>query len=312
MRIIILLMSILYIWSCTRPAETWEIVENDQGLLLLEGADSVLFYQRAAKSLDGEYARANYIHPLYSLDNTVLTEDFPADHLHHRGVFWAWHQNYIGDQNVGDAWALEDFVWEVSDVRVTQSPDSCVIQTEVYWQSPLRLDEEGRQKPFVREKTSVNIHPRQENYRAIDFRIELAALEDSLFIGGSEDEKGYSGFSWRIPLPEGVAFTGAEGTVEPQTLAIEAGPWIDINGNLDGRNGREGVAVIDHPDNPGFPQPWILRRTRSMQNVAYPGRERVMIPRDRPLILKYRMVVYRGESVKTAAETALTSFRRQD
>lgn len=293
MRVIVILLSILQVWSCTRPAAPWQIIENEQGVLLLEGADSVLFYQRATKSLDGEYARANYIHPLYSLDNTVLTEDFPADHLHHRGIFWAWHQNYVGNQSVGDAWALENFTWEVSDVRVTQAPDSCVIQTEVYWKSLLWLDAEGKEKPFVRENTFITIHPKEENYRVIDFRIELTALEDSLFIGGSDDEKGYSGFSWRIPLPAGVTFTGQEGRVEPQTLALEAGPWLDINGDLDGRGGLEGVVVVDHPDNPGHPQPWILRRTGSMQNVAYPGRERVTIPLAQPLVLKYRMIVYR-------------------
>lgn len=310
MRVIVILLSILQAWSCTRPAAPWQIIENEQGVLILEGADSVLFYQRATQSLDGEYARANYIHPLYSLDNTVLTEDFPADHLHHRGIFWAWHQNYVGDKSVGDAWALEDFAWEVNDVEVNQYPDSCAIRTDVYWKSPFWLDAEGKEKPFVRENAVIRIHPKGENYRVIDFSIALTALEDSLFIGGSEDEKGYSGFSWRIPLPAGVAFTGEEGNVEPQTLALDAGPWIDINGNLDGQNGREGVLVIDHPGNPGHPQPWILRNKGSMQNAAYPGRERLMISRSKPLVLSYRMILYQGDSVQAIPERILTnSFR---
>lgn len=295
MRVIFFCFVIFMLHACAGEEDAWQVVESDQGVLILQGADSILFYQRATKSLDGQYPRANYIHPLYSLDNTVLTEDFPEDHLHHRGIFWAWHQNYIGSQSMGDAWALEEFEWDVKDLKVEPHPDFCVLRADVYWQSPRWLDEQGAPKPFVHEKTSVKIYPAEDNYRVLDFRIELEALADSLSIGGSEDEKGYSGFSWRIPLSEDATFTGEKGAVEPQTLALDAGPWMNISGNLDGRPGREGVLVLCNPDNPGHPQPWILRRARSMQNAAYPGRERVIIPKDRPLVLRYRMVVYKGE-----------------
>jgi hypothetical protein len=62
------------------------ISETDQGFSIAEGEKQVLFYQRQHKSMAGKYARANYIHPLYGLDGEILTEDFPADHLHHRGL----------------------------------------------------------------------------------------------------------------------------------------------------------------------------------------------------------------------------------
>lgn len=52
-----------------------------------EAGRPVLSYQRAPKSQQGRFERAAYVHPLYDLDGNVLTEDFPADHLHHRGVF---------------------------------------------------------------------------------------------------------------------------------------------------------------------------------------------------------------------------------
>jgi hypothetical protein len=39
-----------------------------------------------------------------------------------------------------------------------------------------------------------------------------------------------------------------------------------------------------------------------MQNAVYPGRQPAAIPRDRPVILNYRVVLHRGEL--TAAEIA--------
>lgn len=290
------LCATFFLLSCGEKSGEWQVQENQAGLLILEGQDSVLFFQRAAKSLNGEYARANYIHPLYSLDNTRLTEDFPEDHLHHRGIFWAWHQNYVGETSVGDAWALEDFIWEVSSAKVASDPKSCRLETEVYWKSPLWKNNEGELEPFVKESATIRIQPASANHRIIDFEIELEALVDHFYIGGSEDAKGYSGFSWRIPLPENVAFQGVNGNVKPQTLALEAGPYMDISGNLDGKPGKEGVVVIDDPANPDYPNPWILRSSRSMQNVAFPGREKYLITRDKPLVLKYRMIVYKNES----------------
>jgi hypothetical protein len=290
----LLLCCTVLLFACGEKDHNWGYQENEEGVLIMEGRDSVLFYQIAPRSLRGEYARNHYIHPLYSLDNTRMTEDFPEDHLHHRGIFWAWHQNYVGKHSVGDAWALEDFSWEVIRTRLEPTPGACNLYTEVHWKSPLWQSDQGAQEAFVKEQTTIRIRPAQANHRIIDFEIELEALVDSFYIGGSEDAKGYSGFSWRIPLPEAVTFEGVNGTVQPQTLAIDAGPYLDISGNLDGRPGREGIVVMDDPANPHYPNPWILRDARSMQNVAFPGREKFLITRDHPLILKYRMIVYKG------------------
>ena len=62
-------------------------------------------------------ARSNYFHPLYDLDGTVLTEDFPKDHIHHRGIFWAWHQVRINGKTVQDQWVNRDSFWTVQDAR---------------------------------------------------------------------------------------------------------------------------------------------------------------------------------------------------
>ena len=88
-----------------------DVKADADGLMVSENGKPVLYYQRKTKSLDGEFARAHYIHPLYDLDGRAITEDFPADHRHHRGVFWAWHQVWVGDRKIGDPWTTKDFAW---------------------------------------------------------------------------------------------------------------------------------------------------------------------------------------------------------
>ena len=140
----------------------------------------------------------------------------------------------------------------------------------------------------------TRVHRAEGAIRTIDFHQRLTALVDGVEIGGSEDAKGYGGFSYRIVMPPDIRFTGAQGVVTPIENAVGASPWMDVSGTY-GAAGRSGVTVLTHPTTTGFPQPWILRAKASMQNAVYPGRHPVAIPRDRPVILRYRVVVHRGE-----------------
>ncbi len=272
------------------------ISETGQGFSIAEGEEQVMFYQRQHKSMDGKYARANYIHPLYGLDGEILTEDFPADHLHHRGVFWAWHQVWLGDKKLGDSWAANDFFWDVYDAEIlTIDSQSRALRLGVYWKSPLLTDANGKQQPFVKETTTIRVHRAEGDIRKIDFQIELLALKDNMRLGGSEDAKGYGGFTARIPLPDGLAFTGTNGPVEPTNLSLEAGPWLDFSGNLGGHGKTSGLAILCHKSLPGYPQRWILRRKGSAQNPIYPGRDPVPLSREKPLVLCYRLIIHRGD-----------------
>ncbi|MCR9291815.1 MAG: PmoA family protein [bacterium] len=263
--------------------------QHDGGITIFDGSTPVLSYQSAVRSRDGRWPRANYVHPLYGLDGQVLTEDFPEDHGHHRGIFWAWHQVWVNDVAAGDPWVCEDFRWDVVQMNSQLDSTQALISAQVLWRSPKILDEQGDQPAIVREDLRVQVHPRIADTRNVDFEITLNALLSGIRIGGSDDEKGYGGFSPRLKLADDLVFSGSSGNVEPTTTAVAAGPWLNI------ANTEMGFAILCHPDNPGYPQPWILRRGRSMQNAVYPGREPVSLPVGVPLRLKYRVVLHRGQ-----------------
>jgi hypothetical protein len=288
------------------------ISETDQGFVVTEGREKVMVYQRKHKSLDGKYKRANYIHPLYGLDGEVLTEDFPRDHPHHRGVFWAWHQLWLSDMKLSDPWATIDSRWDVYNAKIlTPDSRSRALQVHVHWKSPLRTDSTGKQVPLVKEITTIRVHCAKDDMRKIDFQIELLALEPHMRLGGSEDAKGYGGFSTRIPLPEGLAFTGTDGPVEPTTLSVEAGPWLDFSGNL-GKTGKtSGLAILCHSSSPGYPQRWILRRKGSCQNAVYPGRDPVPLSREKPLVLRYRLIIHRGDISHVNLDKLQAEYNRE-
>jgi hypothetical protein len=270
---------------------------SPEQVTVLQGDTPVLTYQRAPKSQDGKYERAGYVHPLFDLDGNELTEDFPADHLHHRGIFWAWHQLSVGDVRTGDPWVCKDFLTEVRDVEIIECcPQRVAFRATADWTSPLWVDKAGVKKPIVRELTKISVHSPINDSRTIDFEIALTAAEPNVRIGGSEDVKGYGGFSPRIRLPEGLTFLTEWGIAQPQNTSVDPSPWLSMTAAFGSDEKLSGVTILSHPSVPGYPQRWILRQKRSMQNPVFPGREAVTLPTDCPLVFRYRMILHCGEA----------------
>lgn len=284
-RILIALILPLLMMSCKR--ETFIFTEDENGLALSESGKPVFFYQKKPKTKTGEYVCDNYIHPLFDLKGDTLTEEFPADHLFHRGIFWGWHQLYLNDQNLGDGWINDGISYDVTKAEGKTRNEKAVLRMTVLWKSRVLS------KPFIEEQSSVTVFEQENDQRKIDFEITLKPLMDGIRIGGSDDEKGYGGFCARIRMPEDITFTSEKEVVDPQNLQMSEGPWMDFSASF-GNNGKSGIAILCHPSNPGFPEPWILRRKGSMQNVAFPGREKFTL--DKPLTLRYRIIIHNGEA----------------
>ncbi len=266
--------------------------ENDQGIQLIENGNPVFFYQQKTKVLAGQYKVNNYLHPLYSLNGDTLTEESPKDHPYHRGIFWAWHQHYIDNKSIGEGWIMKDIYQEVTNVRKEIVSGNAQFNLTVLWKSSTYQNG----KPYIEENTKIIAFPKEQNLRKIDFEIALKALVPGVQIGGADDEKGYGGFCARIKLPDGLIFTSTDGLVTPQNTQINAGPWMDFSGPF-GKNGEvSGLSILCNPSTPNYPAPWILRQKASMQNIVFPGRERIDVSMERPIILRYRLIIHDGNA----------------
>jgi hypothetical protein len=208
-------------------------------------------------------------------------------------VFWAWHQILIDGQSIGDGWMLQDFRVDMKSVefkRVEQGKGT--LETIADWQSPKWRN---GAEAFLRETTKYTFYPQNGNHRQIRIDISLKPLVDNLQLGGSDDEKGYGGFSVRMKLPEDIRFIGGNGEVEPRNEAVEGGNYMNMTGSV-GRNGNKGgIIIYAHPENQTTPQTWILRKKDSMQNAVFPGRTPVELKKGSPLKLSYTLILYSGK-----------------
>lgn len=277
--------------SCSNHNSGFTFSETDQGIVLTENGAQVLFYQKAPRTLTGEYICNNYIHPLFNLNGDTLTEEFPADHPYHRGVFWTWHQIYLDTLSIGDGWINDGISQDVVKLLTEIKDNAAQIDLEVNWYS----DTLPAEKPFMKELTSIVVYQSMKDVRILDFSIELNALVEKLEIGGSDDPKGYGGFCIRLDIPDNMVFMSESGKVTPQELQVNAGRWMDFSGAFGKSSDNSGIAILCNPGNPLFPAPWILRQKASMQNAVFPGRERVRLEINNPLILKYRLVIHKGD-----------------
>ncbi len=289
------IFSVIVLIVSTMPlqAQGLRAREVSGGILVEEDTDSVLLFVTRMKFLEGGYARADYIHPLWGLDGGRLTLDFPPDHPHHRGVFWAWRRIFAGGAYSGDSWVCKDFLWDVRRAEVKKEPDSTLtIRVEVYWILPEIAGVQGDEQPVVMENVTIRTYKRQRHYRIIDLGIALKALVKDVRIAGYDNESELSGFSIRLKTPDDLVFMSDSGKLTPRWPAMEAGPWVDISGSFGQGNVHSGIAILTHKDNPGLKDMWNLRQKDSMQNVVFPGREWFDLPMVKDVILKYRLVIH--------------------
>jgi hypothetical protein len=261
---------------------------------LTDGGKPVYVYNfgmTLAKGFPESMRRAAYLHPVYAPDGTVLTDDFNPNHAHHRGIFWAWPEITVNGKK-DDIWTVkgfrEKFVrWDARETRA----DSARLAVENGWY-------DGDRK-FVREHVEIVAHSVEGNRRALDFTLRFEAVSDPVTIVGTPDQKkGYGGFAFRFATPDGggskTIITTDQG-VSAKDGVMSRHPWAQISGVYNGR--PAGARVEDAPSNPGYPKNgWLMRHELCLLNVSYPGLDPVVLAPGKPLVLKYRVILFAGDS----------------
>lgn len=248
------------------------------GIALSEAGSPILVY-RSRPEPGREAWRVNYVHPLYSAAGTVITEDAPPDHLHQRGVYWAWRRILVGGVRVADGWVGDNIVMAIATPTARAWPDgSAQIDMQATWRVPVL----GVETAIIEESSSIRAYPLSDGRRRIVFDVRLRALRDGVQLAGTDDEKGYGGVSLRFAHSEQLEFLSDGHALQPLVAAVHTGEEVTLRwpASIPGwpRSIRARCRVNEQPW-----QSWVLRREPSMQNCAFPGRDPVSVPQDRAL-----------------------------
>lgn len=247
--------------------------------------------------VDKAFERGDYVSALYGLNGELLTEDFPADHVHHRAINWSWAtvkwnnetrdmfavRNPYEGPVTGGLWARPvRMVHAASGASPGGGPEFGAIIAESEW----RWDDKTA---IVLERLQIIVYPKTDTGRLIDFRIELEPLVDGLEFCGRLDA-GYSGFNIRMAV-------GENRTIAFHTDPPDANPrmaWADYTAAFNGGHGTSGVALLQHKDNPMYPQEWREYPDLNFFQPIYPGGQLVPMTKGLGITLRYRLWIHPG------------------
>lgn len=261
-------------------------------LELQDGGKPVFVYNFGmvlAQGFPEAMRRSCYLHPVYAPDGTVLTDDFNPDHAHHRGISWMWPEVTV-DGKKGDIWTVQKFKQQFVQWKTRETKAALArLAVENGWF-------DGDRK-FVKEDVEIVVQPAAGNRRVLDFTLSFEAVDRPVLVAGTpEGKKGFGGFCFRFaPRDGGAAKTviRTEKGIEKKDGVMARHPWAEIAGTFKGK--EAGARVEDTPANPGFPKNgWLLRHGFGFLNVSYPGLEPITLEPGKPLVLKYRVVLFAG------------------
>ncbi len=279
----------------------FSLTEADGGLSLSERGKPVFVYrhkEQLAAGVPEKYRRATYIHPLYDLRGTVISDDFPKDHVHHRGLSWTWAHVGVGGE-VYDLWACEG-VRQVFEKWLAQEtgPVCATIGVKNAWWTA--------QKKIMDEWVWIRAFGTNEYGRAIDVLLTLKALEPIDLSG--RKEKGYSGFGLRYGPRRTTIITTPQGK-ETADSDLKPLPWADETGNFGGSTSLSGAAIFEHESNPHFPAGWCLRHYGFI-GVSWPGVEVIHLEPGKTLTLRFRVWVHDGDAQAGKVQEAYDLFAK--
>lgn len=268
------------------PLARVDAVFAADGVTITDGGKSVLFYRTAAAD-PREPGRLNYVHPIWAPDGAVLTEDRPADHLHQRGAFWSWHQVLVDGKNVADGWFMKGLTFNVREKRFkgdNTGGGTLVVNADWIVNSTPEVNY------VARETTKVRVYPLKDGARRIDFDTVITARSDTLGLGGSDDAKGYGGFSARLVRPDRLTFGSGGKSVTPAVEAVEAGKAMGFAWTAGAGSPAWTVGLACKANGTPITR-WILRKELSMQNCVFPGRAPFVLKKGETLRLQSTLIL---------------------
>ncbi|MCG6155786.1 DUF6807 domain-containing protein [Rubinisphaera margarita] len=243
---------------------------HSQGDLTLARNDRpVLNYNVAIdeppSGLDPLYRRSGYFHPVYTPAGNVLTADFPADHAHQHGIFFAWVKTTIDGKPV-DFWNQakgQGTVLHKALEKPEQGSEFASFQAELeHLTQPT-----SESQTALREQWTVSVFP-SDRFHLWELR---STQRNVLDVPITLEKYHYGGMAFRGSVDwiisednDDCTMLTSEGS-DRQQGNHESARWVKITGptaDSATKHSRCGLVMMAHPDNVRFPQKVRLHPTK--------------------------------------------------
>ena len=276
--------------------------KNDANIIVSVFGDKVLQYNHKMipSPIEDEpfWQHNSHIHPVYNPQGDILTDDFPSDHLHQRGIFFAWTKASYKGKSL-DFWNLKKKKGAVIHKEITRMENGNVIGQFDVIHHHVDNSVEGEPVPVLKESWRVRVYAISEYYLFDIESVQNCAEDKPLML----PEYKYGGMAVRGAgewLDESKSgFLTSEGKTREDGNHTRA-RWVDIHGLIGKR--ETGITVMCHPDNFRFPQPVRIHPEKPYFCYAPMVTGDFSIEPGKEYVSKYRYYVHTGKLNPVAAE----------
>lgn len=256
-----------------------------------------------------KFLRGGYLHPLRTPGGRTVTDDYPANHLHHHGIWSPWTKTRFEGRapdfwNMGDRTGREEFVALAESVS---GPAYAGFRAEHRMVDMVAKPE----KAALDESWEVRVfnlgEPLNRRFRLLEIRITqhcatASRLELPKYHYGGLGLRG----NWAWNGAESARWLTSEGVADRVQANATRGRWCWLGGTLE--EGVAGIAVLGAPDNFRAPQPMRVHPTEPFFCFAPSQLGDWAIEPGRPYVARYRLVIADGEPDRELIEQCWRDF----
>ncbi len=273
---------------------------DGKSLAVREGDKQVFVYNYRSLLPEGvpeKYRRSCYIHPIYGPCGEILTDDFPKDHYHHRGLSVMWTHVTVGGKTY-DIWTLIGMRPRFGRVLAMEDgPVYSLLRVNDGWYTDMGVK-------VIDETWTMKTYRAGDHGRIMDMEIVLKAVGEPVSIRSSD--RGYGGLNLRFaPRTDTVLFS-EKGRV-PADTDKEPFLWNDLSAKFQGAEAVSGIAIFDNPTNVRHPQTWT-NRYYGVLNPTPASLEPLVVTAEQPLHLRYRLWIHSGDVVDGRVAQAYQAY----
>jgi hypothetical protein len=313
---------------------------DNKSLLVKYGDREVLRYNygiiQEIKGKTGPYDRSSYIHPVWTPAGKVITGDFSPEHIHQRGIFFAWTKTIFDDIET-EFWGLGK-----SEGRILADDfGPSVFEGPVFARLVINNKGQVGNKIYFKEVWVVRVYElSEEDIWLFDVDIRQVPTDPQnphrppkKTVSMLLPKVYYGGMSFRGPsewlkfdskdvaraISRGVKFKNAKWLAPDVSLDIltdkggdrksgdrNSARWIDYTGPLGDDWG--GLVMFDHPSNPRYPTPLRVHPELPYFCYAFVQNESYTLSSNKPLNLFYRFLIHSGHPRKRINERYARDF----
>jgi hypothetical protein len=240
--------------------------------------------------VDPVFGRSGYLHPVFTPDGRVISNDVPKNHLHHHGIWFPWTSSEF-EGRPSDFWNSGSKQGKVECVKVEGTESGPVFAGFTATHRFVNLNAPDGPKTALNETWQVRVFNLADRFVFDLVSTQTCATDKPLVI----KKYRYGGLGFRGSIDwegkEGVAFLTSEGKTRANGHETTA-RWCVMTGKVGGKDAS--IGFLCHPSNFRAPQNMRIHPDEPFFNWAPSQAGDFSIEPGKPYVSRYRFIVASG------------------